>query len=93
MKLKIRNEYKGMYIYNYIMDLKSHITTFIHGLRYIDTDEDQLNYITYKRNLYKLADEFKKLYDLDTCALGYTDLFLRIITDDGIVCVNIHKIK
>jgi len=75
------------------MDLKTHISHFINGMKYTDTIDDVLNYITTKRDLYRLANEFKFLYDLDTCALGHDDLFLRIITDDGLKDVFVHRIK
>jgi hypothetical protein len=73
------------------MDLISHILHHVRGLRFkYQIDDDFLVFKT-KRDLYSVAKRFKALYDVDICNLGYSMLHIKLLTDNGIVEIDILR--
>jgi hypothetical protein len=73
------------------MDLLTHIDKNVRGLFLDNYDEyQQIDYTT-RRDLYGLANRFKRIYDIYVCAIGYNFLHIKLLTDYGIVDINIKK--
>jgi hypothetical protein len=73
------------------MDLITHIDRNFRGL-FLDEyiDDDNLIFTT-RRNLYDIAHRFKYLYDIYICALGYNMLHIKMVTDKGIVNIDVKR--
>jgi len=52
---------------------------------------ESIDYVT-RRNLYDIATQFKRRYDIYVCALGHDFLHIKLITNYGLVEININKI-
>jgi hypothetical protein len=74
------------------MDLITHINKNFRGL-FLDEyiNDDNLVFIT-RRNLYDIAHRFKYLYDIYICALGHNMLHIKLVTDRGLVDIDIKRI-
>jgi len=91
MKRKI--QFKHLLICIYIMiDLLISIEKHIKGL-FLDSHDDynSIDYFT-RRDLYDIAKQFKRKYDIYVCAQGYNFLHIKLIIDYGLVDINITKI-
>ena len=74
------------------MDLITHIDKNFRGLFLVEyINDDNLIFIT-RRNLYDIARRFKYLYDIYVCALGHNILHLKLVTDRGLVDIDIKRI-
>jgi hypothetical protein len=75
-----------------MIDLLNSIERNIKGVFLDDcNDYDSIDYIT-RRDLYSVATQFKRKYDIYVCAQGYNFLHIKLITDYGLVDINITKI-
>ena len=74
------------------MDLISHINKNFRGLSFYEQVNDDSLVFTTKRNLYDIAHRFKYLYDIYICAQGYNMLHIKLITDYGLVDIDIKHI-
>jgi hypothetical protein len=75
------------------MDLLSHIDRNINGLFLTNSEPYEFIDFTTRRDLYDIAHRFKRLYDIYICAQGYNFLHIKLVTDYGIVDVNIKRIN
>lgn len=75
-----------------MIDILNSIEKHIKGV-FLDgcNDYDSIDYIT-RRDLYDIAKQFKRKYDIYVCAQGYNFLHIKLITDYGLVDINITKI-
>lgn len=74
------------------MDLISHIDKNIYGLFLTDSEPYEFIDFSTRRDLYDIAYRFKRLYDIYLCAQGYNFLHIKLLTDYGIVDINIKRI-
>jgi hypothetical protein len=75
------------------MNLLQHIDHKIKGLFLKNHDlYREIDFFT-RRDLFAIAKQFKNLYDLYSYAIGNDMLHLKLITDYGLVDINIYKIN
>jgi len=75
------------------MDLLQHIDHKIKGLYLKNHDlYREIDFFT-RRDLFQLANQFKNLYDIYSIAIGNNMLHIKLITDYGLVDINVYKIN
>jgi hypothetical protein len=75
------------------MDLITHIDKNIKGLFLTGSEPYEFIDFTTRRDLYDIAHRFKRLYDIYICAQGYNFLHIKLLTDYGLIDVNIKRIN
>jgi len=75
-----------------MIDILNSIEKNIKGV-FLDGFNDyvSIDYVT-RRGLYGIANQFKKRFDIYVCAQGHDFLHIKLITNYGLIEVNITKI-